>query len=315
MTQPARVLQLAPVEDLEAERARNAEGAAALLTADRSDDPGFGWRDLDRLTGPFLPGELIVVLARQSMGKTTFALNTMARPKHRARGFVYFATEEQSSAAQLRYAAILAGVHAGDAVAGALTHDDKRRVAKVLADLRKVPAYFRDMPRPNVTDVQRAALAAREAEIPLVVVDHAHRMALGGGGEHRTAAIEDAIRGLKTVAVDTQRTLLLMAQAKRPSGRLDQLSCPTMHDALGSSAFEQEANTMVGLFKPLSRIVQRGERDDYNSGQLPVTDLLRPHTMGVEVLKFRRNGDRVGARVMLHCQDGLLADLSTRESW
>jgi replicative DNA helicase len=303
----AKLLPMAPSADLDTERDGNISTAVTLLTTDRSRDPGLGWLDLDRAVGPLLPGQLWIVLARPSMGKTTFALNTMARPAHRQRGFVYFATEETSAAAQLRYAAILAGQHAGAAVAGDLALDAKRRVADQLGGLRQAPVYFRDLPRPNVTDVQRAALAAREKGIGLIVVDHAHRMALPNA-ESQRASIEQSVRALKTVAVDTGITLLLTAQTRRPQGRLDACACPTMSEALGSSVFEQEADVMLGLYKPLRRVVQRGEREDLNSGAAPLGDVLMPHTMGVEVLKFRRNGDRVGARVLLHCADGLLSD-------
>lgn len=301
-------------ETLEAERDRLGHAAADLLTAERSRDPGTGFADVDRIIGPFAPGKLVIVLARPSMGKTTFAMGIASRPAWRERGFVYFPTEEEGAAAQLRYAAACAGVHPGNAVEGLIPTDEKERVARALAHVRTGTAFFRDMARPTVMAVQKAAHDAAERGLSLLIVDHAHRMALAET-ESQRVSLEQTIRALKDVAVQARVTLLLMAQAKRPTGKLDRMSCPGLSDGSGTAAIEQEGDTVLGLFRPLVKGLNKADREDFNSGQRPVTDAIIPHVMGVEVLKFRRNGDKVGEQAWIDCRDGLLSNRTAREAW
>lgn len=297
----------APVaETWEQEQARLRVRALDLLTTERSHEPGTGFLDLDRLTGPFVPGNLVIVLARPSMGKTTFAMGVASRPAWRERGFVYFPTEEEGAAAQLRYAATLAGCHPGSAVAGLLHADDQRRVARAMGQLdgRHV---FRDLARPTTAAVGAACYEAAERGLSLVIVDHAHRMALAET-ESQRVSLENVIRQFKDFAVQAQVTILLLAQARRAEGEVGMVSCPRVSEGLGTSAIEQEGDTVLGLFKPLARPLDRGQRADYDAKVRPISDALLPHTMGVEVLKFRRNGDRVGDRALLTCRDGQLTD-------
>lgn len=298
-------------ESLEAERNRLGHEAAQLLTADRSREPGSGFLDLDRIIGPFAPGQLVVVLARQGVGKTTFAMSMAARPCWRERGFVYYPTEEEGAAAQIRYAATMAGVHPGSAVEGLLDASDKDAVALALRDLRKGPYFFRDKSRPSTLGVRMAAHEAASKGLTLLVVDHAHRMALDDA-ESKTVSLENAVRALKDIAVESRLTLLVMAQARRRQGYLDHMSCPRTDESLGTSAFEQEANTMLGVFRPTVAGLSKVDRQEFNDGLRPLKDALLPNTMGVEVLKFRRNGDKVGERALLHCENGIVTDRSAR---
>jgi replicative DNA helicase len=306
MTANLRLVE-APRETLDDERDRLARDAMALLTTDRSGDPGTGFRDLDQVLGPFTPGKLVVALARPGIGKTTFAMGVASRRQWIERGFVYFPTEEEGAAALLRHAATVAGVHPGSAVDGLLSLDLMRRVADTRGQLARRPCYFRDRSRPTVAHVAEAATEARAAGVGLVIVDHAHRMALAERESERVS-LEQTIRALKDVAVRERITLLVMAQARRRHGELDRYTCPQLDEALGTSVFDQEADTVLGIYRPMRTTLEAGRYREINEGRVPLGDVLMPETMGVRVLKFRRNGDRVGARVLLHCADGLLSD-------
>lgn len=299
-------------ESLDDERARLAQDAMRLLTTKRGDDPGTGFTDLDQVIGPFTPGKLVVALARPSIGKTTFAMGVASRKAWIERGFVYFPTEEEGAAGKLRHAATVARVHPGSAVDGLLDLHNQRRVADAHGLLQAKPCYFRDKSRPTVANVAETAAEARERGVSLVLVDHAHRMALAET-ESQRVSLEGTVRALKDVAVRERITLLLMAQAKRKHGVLDRYTCPQLDEALGSSVFDQEADTVLGIYRPMAQVLDRQTYNDINEGRMELgPDVLMANTMGVKVLKFRRNGDKVGETVLLSCVNGILDNRSAR---
>jgi replicative DNA helicase len=297
--------------DLEAERAGVLDRAARELTTDRTKEPRFSWPDVDAMVGPLLPGMTWFVLARPSNGKTTFAHNVIADPLLRAHGIVYFGTEEAAEIAMLRYAALRAGVDPADAADGKLSEADNRTVARTLRIIRDERVFFCEDASPSVPVLRRACQAAVERQMRFVVVDHAHRMSLPDGTRE---TLERSIRALVKLGVEFGVTLLVMAQARRARTRMERYQLPDMSDALGSSAFEQEAHGMLGLYRPLARSLTRAEVQDFEAGTIAERDVLMADTMGVGVLKHRRRGHLVGNRAYLHCEMGKLTSHSWRPS-
>jgi hypothetical protein len=118
--------------------------------------------------------------------------------------------------------------------------------------------------------------------------------------------------------VETGLTILMAAQAKRVEG-LSRFMPPNPESGKGTGGLEEEADVMLGLFKPIGvpegtkfRPLTKGERDAYERGELNQDQVLQPHTMGIKVLKHRRNGDYSGRIIKLHCEHGILANHSGR---
>lgn len=301
-----------PDPDLEDHRFKHIADAKRRMCEDTSGAPNLGFPDLVRATGPMLPGQLWTVLARPEQGKTTWAMNVGVRLTRQGHGFLYFGTEESPDAAALRYVGIMTGNHPGRVVAGEWDEiggdDAKREITRALDTLGESRVYFADETRPSLRDVEKAAEQAVARGVPVLILDHFHRMALPDT-PNLTATKAETVRRVKELAVTTKLTIVMMAQAKRGDGPLAKYMPPSAESGMDTSALEQEADVMLGLFRPFKPGVDRKDEEAVKRGEKPDTDILRPHTMGVKVLKHRRNGDLSGRIVYLHCQDGQLAGL------
>jgi replicative DNA helicase len=293
-------------EGLEAAKAQQIDAAHERLHADYSDAPTFGYPDLVQITGPMLPGQLWIVLARQKNGKTSFLMNVAARWLARRIGFVYFGTEEAGDAALLRFAAIRVGHNPGDAVAGKLDAESTAEVEREMHALKSEPVYFVPETRPTLGDIHRAADAALALNLPILVLDHFHRMAVKEGPSP-TLELAETVRKIKQLAVDTGLRVVMAAQAKRGATMMDRFYPPPSDGGLGTSALEQECDVMLGLYRPLRQGIDKGAIPKFLAGEIPQSDVIRPHTMGVKVLEHRRNGDHAGETVYLHIENGLVA--------
>jgi replicative DNA helicase len=301
-----------PDASLEDHRRAHITAAKARMDEDTSGAPTFGFPDLVHATGPMLPGQLWTVLARPENGKTTFCMNAGVKWVQQRHGFLYFGTEEAPEAAALRYAAITTGNHPGHVVAGEWHRiggeDAKREVSAALDRLHQSRVYFADETRPNLKDVEKAAQQAVIRGVPILVLDHFHRMALPDA-PNMTATKAETVRRIKQLAVATKLVIVMAAQARRGEGAIAKFLPPTAESGMDTSALEQEADVMLGLFRPFRIGVTAKDEEAVKRGEKADTDILRPHTMGVKVLKHRRNGDLSGRIVHLHCADGMLANL------
>jgi hypothetical protein len=138
------------------------------------------------------------------------------------------------------------------------------------------------------------------------VLDHFHRMAVLDGPSP-TAQLAETVRRIKQLAVDTELTIVMAAQAKRGADPMHRFYPPPSDGGLGTSALEQECDVMVGLYRPLQKGIERGAIAKFLAGELQQSEVIRPHTMGVKVLEHRRNGDLAGETVYLHIENGLVA--------
>jgi replicative DNA helicase len=294
--------------------------------------PDLAYPDLVDVTGPLLPGQLWITLARPENGKTTFCLNLCRKwiTEHPRHGWVYFGTEEGTETQILRFAAMLSGNPPAAVVAGewrsfCKTENEivqaQREVLLAIQDITSGKyvdhAFFAEATRPTLLDVRRAAEEAVRLGLPILVLDHFHRMAVPES-ENTVATLTETVRRIKHLAVETGLTILMAAQAKRVEG-LSRFMPPNPESGKGTGGLEEEADVMLGLFKPIGvpdgtkfRPLTKGERDAYERGELNQDQVLQPHTMGVKVLKHRRNGDYSGRIIKLHCEHGILANHSGR---
>ena len=312
------------VTGLEVAKELQHQAAFKRLSETHDDAPTLAFPDLERVTGPMLDGQLWVVLARPENGKTTFLLNVGRRWLRDGIGFAYFGTEEAADAATLRFAAIRVGRDPGAVVAGEwarASHPDERpdnglwpaqiELAGELTRLRdEEPVYFAPDTRPTLGDVRRVAYEAKRLGLSLLVLDHFHRMAVPES-HNQTATLAETVRQIKQLAVDTGLIIVMAAQAKRSDHPIGQYQPPPPDGGMGTSALEQEADVLLGLFRPLKRLPQKELNQrikEFLAGDIERDEILMPHTMGVRVLKHRRNADLSGKTAFLHCEKGMLAN-------
>src|SRR5690606_18662633 len=163
--------------------------------------------------------------------------------------------------------------------------------------------------RPSTGDLRRVAAEAVALGLPILIIDHFHRMAQPDL-QNQTATLAESVRQIKEIATKTSLRIVMAAQAKRAREAEQQFDPPPSDGGLGTSAIEQECDVSVGLYKPRrqgSKKQTSQRMRAYLAGEIDVDQVLMPNTMGVRVLDHRRNGDPAGRRAFLVHQQGKLA--------
>ena len=225
-----------------------AENGAEEVTGVRT-----GFYDLDRYTAGLQPGDLIVLAARPSMGKTAFALN-MAEHVAVQEGLpvVVFSMEMGASQLALRMVGSLGRIDQQHLRTGALRDDEWGRLSEAVDKLGKAPVFIDESPA--LTPAELRARARRQARqcgrLGLIVVDYLQLMSgsTSSSDENRATVLGEISRGLKSLAKELKCPVLALSQLNRSvESRTDKR--PMMSDLRESGAIEQDADVIMFIYR------------------------------------------------------------------
>ncbi|WP_418320394.1 replicative DNA helicase [Piscinibacter sakaiensis] len=212
-----------------------------------------GYFDLDKMTAGFQPGDLIILAARPSMGKTAFALNIA---EHVAVGeglpVVVFSMEMGAAQLALRLVGSLGRIDQQRLRTGALKDDEWGRLSEAVERLGTVSMFIDETPALTPSEVRaRARRQARQCgKLGLIVVDYLQLMSGSGGSsdENRATVIGEISRGLKGLAKELQCPVIALSQLNRSvETRTDKR--PMMSDLRESGAIEQDADVIMFIYR------------------------------------------------------------------
>jgi replicative DNA helicase len=211
-----------------------------------------GFRDLDRLTSGLQPGELVILAARPSVGKTSFALNVAAHVAIReARSVGFFSLEMSKEALGLRVLCTEAGVNAKKMRDGFGSDQDLRQLALAQTRIAGTRFFIDDTSALSVAEMRaKCQRLKREHGLDLIVVDYLQLMAGHGRIENRTQEVSQISRGLKLLAKDLHTPVIALSQLSRQTERRtgDQRK-PQLADLRDSGSIEQDADVVVFLYR------------------------------------------------------------------
>ena len=224
------------------------ENGAEEVTGVRS-----GFYDLDRLTAGLQPGDLIVLAARPSMGKTALALN-IAEHVAVKEGLpvVVFSMEMGASQLALRMVGSLGRIDQQHLRTGALRDDEWGRLSEAVEKLGKVSLFIDESGSLSPTDLRaRARRQARQCgQLGLIVVDYLQLMtgSSGTSEENRATVIGEISRALKSLAKELKCPVVALSQLNRSvESRTDKR--PMMSDLRESGAIEQDADVIMFIYR------------------------------------------------------------------
>ncbi|HEV8602573.1 MAG TPA: replicative DNA helicase [Gaiellaceae bacterium] len=177
-----------------------------------------GFRDLDRLTGGFQPGNLVVVASRPSMGKSALGLGIAANLGVRHQTPVALFTLEMSkSEVTQRLMCSEAKVESQRLRTGKLAVDDWPRLTAACDKLAKAPIYVDDTGSITMMEIRAKArrLKMQEPNLGLIIVDYLQLMTSGASVENRVQEVSQISRQLKVLARDLDVPVLAMSQLSR----------------------------------------------------------------------------------------------------
>jgi replicative DNA helicase len=217
-----------------------------------------GFRDLDRLTSGFQPGNLVIAAARPSMGKSAFGLCIAANLAVRAgRPVALFTLEMSKAEVTQRLMCSEAKVESQRLRTGKLAPDDWPRLTAACDKLMKAPIYVDDAGSITLMEIRSKArrLKSREPNLGLIIVDYLQLMTSGASVENRVQEVSQISRSLKVLARDLDVPILAMSQLSRAvEQRHDKR--PVLSDLRESGSLEQDSDLVFFIY-----------RDEYYSGE------------------------------------------------
>ncbi|KQP13055.1 replicative DNA helicase [Pseudorhodoferax sp. Leaf267] len=212
-----------------------------------------GFYDLDRMTSGLQAGDMVVLAARPSMGKTAFAVN-IAEHVALNEGLPVAIFSMEMGAAQLavRIVGSIGRIDQGHLRTGKLTDDEWPRLTEAIEKLRTISLHIDESPGLTPSELRANArrLARQCGKLGLIVVDYLQLMSGSseGGGDNRATELGEISRGLKMLAKELQCPVIALSQLNRSvEQRPDKR--PMMSDLRESGAIEQDADIIMFIYR------------------------------------------------------------------
>jgi len=227
---------------LEIERLFNNKGSITGI--------GSGIRDLDAKTSGFQKGDMVLIAARPSMGKTTFSLNIAENAALReGKSVVIFSLE--MSKEQLAYKLLCseANVDMLKLRTGNLDDDDWERIARATGPLSKAKIYIDDTAGLSVMEMRSKCRKIKmEHGIDMILIDYLQLMSGSAGSESRQQEVSEISRSIKALAKEMECPIIALSQLSRaPEQRADHR--PMLSDLRESGSIEQDADVVMFLYR------------------------------------------------------------------
>ena len=209
-----------------------------------------GFTELDDMTAGFQPGELIIIAARPSMGKTAFSLNVALHAALRDKKTVaYFSVEMGKEQVMMRALASSARIRLGDMRIGQLSDKDWPKLINTAAQMSESGLFIDDTSGISPFDIRAKArrLKARQG-LDMIMIDYLQLMSLKQKVESREREVSEISKTLKSIAKELQIPVVALAQLNRGvEGRGDRR--PMLSDLRESGSIEQDADVIMMLYR------------------------------------------------------------------
>jgi len=214
-----------------------------------------GLHDLDDRMRGLQPGEMIVLAARPSVGKSALALNIAEHVVcHLNQAVAFFSLEMSKEELALRLLSARAEVDGQRMRKGMLSEGEAKRVRDAAAFLYTVPLYIDDSPGMRVLDLRaKARRLYMRHNVKLIIVDYLQLMSGPGADESRQVEVANISRGLKSIARELRIPVVAVAQLRRPAPNQPRGDAPQISDLRESGAIEQDADVVLLLDRAATR--------------------------------------------------------------
>jgi replicative DNA helicase len=212
-----------------------------------------GFHDLDRMTSGFQAGDLVILAARPSMGKTALAINIAEHVAlNEGLPVAVFSMEMGASQLAVRIVGSIGRIDQTHLRTGKLSDEEWPRLTEAIEKLRTVSLHIDESAGLTVSELRANArrLARQCGKLGLIVVDYLQLMSVSTAmnDENRATAVGEISRGLKSLAKELQCPVVALSQLSRGvESRTDKR--PMMSDLRESGAIEQDADIIMFIYR------------------------------------------------------------------
>ena len=264
-----------------------------------------GYTDLDKITNGFQPGDLVILAARPSMGKTALALNFAmnASIEHNVPVGV-FSLEMPAEQLMQRMLSATSGVNSDKIRSFNLTDKEWPKIDIGVNKLAKSKIYIDDTAGAKIADIQSKAkkLKAKHDDLGLIVIDYLQLITTStfSKSDNRQQEVSEISRSLKAMARDLKVPVIALSQLSRTVEKREDKR-PMLSDLRESGAIEQDADLVMFIY-----------RDDYYNSNKKEEPQASTGVAQVSIAKHRNGA--TGVVELLFLKDvGLFSNYSKRE--
>lgn len=209
-----------------------------------------GFDELNRRTGGFHGGELILIAGRPGMGKSSFAVNIAEHVSIKNKKTVaLFNLEMPREQIVNRIICSQALVNSSKIRTGDITGEDWEKIGSVVDRVATAPMYIDDTASITVSEIRAKCRRLKQTKnLSMVVIDYLQLMQSSGRADNRQQEIAEISRSLKILAKELEIPVIALSQLSRASeSRSDKR--PMLSDLRESGAIEQDADLVMFLYR------------------------------------------------------------------
>jgi replicative DNA helicase len=238
---------IAEILDQETEKLHRLSIAKTPLTGTPS-----GFKDLDELTGGFQPGNLVVIAARPSMGKSALVTNMAENAVLAGHAVALFSLEMSESELAQRFVASQARIRGEELRKGRVAENRWPKILAACQRLAEAPLWIDDSSDTGVLEVRAKARRLHhqvEQGLGLIVVDYLQLMRHEGRVESRVEQVGQISRGLKSLARELNVPVIALSQLSRAVEQRGGEKKPILSDLRESGQIEQDSDLVMFIYR------------------------------------------------------------------
>src|SRR5437660_1098921 len=222
-----------------------------------------GFRDIDLLTGGFQPGNLIVIAARPSMGKSALVANIAENAVLAGHAVALFSLEMSESELAQRFVASQARIKGEDLRRGKVPEPRWPKILEACQRLADAPLYVDDSSDTGVLEVRAKSRRLHhqvEGGLGLIIVDYLQLMRHEGRVESRVEQVGQISRGLKGLARELKVPVVALSQLSRAVEQRGGDKKPILSDLRESGQIEQDSDLVMFIYREEYYLKEESER-------------------------------------------------------
>lgn len=208
------------------------------------------YSDLDKMTTGFQRGDLIILAARPSVGKTAFSLNLALNAAAISSGAIaIFSLEMPAEQLATRMLSAKSRVAGQKLRTGKLDNNDWSKVNEAVSELRRQKFYIDDTPGVKVSEVfAKCRTLKNDVGLSLVIIDYIQLLQGNGKAESRQQEVSEISRRLKALARELDVPVIALSQLSRSVEKREDKR-PMLSDLRESGSIEQDADLVMFLYR------------------------------------------------------------------
>ena len=254
------------------------------------------YNDIDRITHGFQRGDLIILAARPSVGKSAVAVDIAANMALNGSKVAFFSLEMPSTQLMNRILSFKANVASDHLRNGYLNNQEWNALNEAAANVKEAPLYFDDTPGVTVSEIAVKCRKLRnDSGLDCILIDYIQLIKGNGrSGDNRQQEVSEISRNLKALARELNVPIIALSQLSRGVEARDDKR-PMMSDLRESGAIEQDADVIMLLYRDAYYNKEAKEASIANGGNEIIEVNIAKHRNGAtRTVKLAFNGNFSG---------------------